>query len=81
MKRPEFTATEMFMLPSLPGALEALADYHSYQETCAEASDFMAAAEFHKRRSKELLDTATFIRTAWENGEDVKFDGEENVPR
>jgi len=79
MKRPEFSATEFKMLTELPGALEALADYHSYQEVCADASDMPKAAHYHEKRREYLLDCAAFIRGKWEDGEYAKFEGEDHV--
>jgi hypothetical protein len=79
MKRVEFSVAEMKILTELPGALEALADYHSYQETAAEASDFNDCAKYHEIRRNELLNAAAYIRNRWEDGEYPTFDGEQNA--
>jgi hypothetical protein len=77
VKRPVLTESELKVLPDLPGVLEALADHHSIQETLADAQGFMDAAKFHDKRKHELKTAAAFIRVAWLDGEQVKWEQDE----
>lgn len=63
----QFTEHELKILPSLPFVLLDLAQYHSIQETMAEASDYDDAANYHKHRAAELRAEAKRIVQSWDN--------------
>lgn len=74
MKRIVFFDFEIKSMASLPPALEALADYHSYQETLADASGFTESSELHRKRRIELREAAKFIQAAHDDGYDPEFE-------
>lgn len=62
-----FTQHELEVMPNNPDVLDALADYHSLQETMAAGMDFYDSAEFHKNRYTELRAEATRIRATYDS--------------
>lgn len=48
-----------------PEILRALADYHDYQATCAEASDYLECVPVHEARAKELREWADQLESLY----------------
>ena len=61
----ELTEAELKVCPKLPDVLRALAEYHSAEETMAEAMGYAAVAHRHLLRSAELLAEASRIESEW----------------
>lgn len=61
----ELKESELKECPKLPDVLRALAEYHSSQETMAEAMGYVESAAYHRARHDELLDEACRIESEW----------------
>lgn len=67
----ELSASESAYLMRCPGALESLADYHSWQETMADAvGDMSESVKFHEERREHYTDLAKRHKERIEQGED-----------
>ena len=65
----KFTEYEIKALQESPEALQALADWHEWQLTMADAiGDFDKCVEFHSKRKKEILEERDRLIKLYEEG-------------
>lgn len=60
---------EIKWLAASPEALRVAADYHDYQATIADASDYGECVPHHENRARELRAEAARIEQCYDNGD------------